>query len=119
MANTHGEGDRGRGTDWGVHLQLAAVKGPDEWDWAFSTIAGERADALIVFPRPMLFTERRRVVGLAAKHRLPAVYPWTEAITAGGPVGGARLRGCDNPAGEAVVGRRPRAVEGSVPALRG
>ena len=68
----------------GVHLRLAAVKGPDELDWAFSTIAGERADALIVFPSPMLFTERRRVVDLAAKHRLPAVYPWIEAVTAGG-----------------------------------
>jgi len=44
----------------GVHLQLAAVKGPKEFDQAFSTIAAERTDALIVPPSPMLFNERRR-----------------------------------------------------------
>src|SRR5207249_1508392 len=38
----------------GVHLGLVAVQGPDELDRAFFTIAGERADALIVFPSPML-----------------------------------------------------------------
>jgi len=32
----------------------------------------------------MLFTERRRLVDLAAKNRLPAVYPWREGVDAGG-----------------------------------
>ena len=32
----------------------------------------------------MLFDERRRLVDLAAKNRLPAVYPWKEAVNAGG-----------------------------------
>ena len=32
----------------------------------------------------MLINERRRLVNLAAKHRLPAVYPWREAVDAGG-----------------------------------
>jgi ABC-type uncharacterized transport system substrate-binding protein len=68
----------------GVQLRLVAVQGPDELDGAFSAIVGERADALIVFPSPMLFTERRGIVDLAAKHRLPAMYPWREAITSGG-----------------------------------
>ena len=31
-----------------------------------------------------LFAERRRLVDLAAKTRLPAVYPWREAVDAGG-----------------------------------
>ena len=57
----------------GLHLRLVAVQGPNELDRAFATIAGQRADALIVFPSPMLFSERKRIVDLAAKHRLPSM----------------------------------------------
>jgi putative ABC transport system substrate-binding protein len=32
----------------------------------------------------MFFNERRRLVDLAAKHRLPAGYPWREGTDAGG-----------------------------------
>jgi putative ABC transport system substrate-binding protein len=32
----------------------------------------------------MLISERRRLVDLAAKNRLPAVYPWREGVDAGG-----------------------------------
>jgi putative ABC transport system substrate-binding protein len=32
----------------------------------------------------MLYLEHRRIVDLAAKHRLPTVYPWREAVDAGG-----------------------------------
>jgi putative ABC transport system substrate-binding protein len=32
----------------------------------------------------MLFSERKRLVDLAAKNRLPAVYPWREGVDAGG-----------------------------------
>jgi putative ABC transport system substrate-binding protein len=43
-----------------------------------------RAGALAVLPSSMLFNERRRLVDLAAKNRLPAVYPYREAVDAGG-----------------------------------
>ena len=55
----------------GVQLQFVAAQGPDEFDRAFSTMAGARAEALFVFPSTMLFSERRRIVALAEKHRLP------------------------------------------------
>jgi putative ABC transport system substrate-binding protein len=32
----------------------------------------------------MFINERRRLVDLAAKNRLPAVYPWREGVDAGG-----------------------------------
>ena len=60
------------------------MQGPDELDRAFSTIAGERADALIVFPSPMLFVERRRIVELAAKRRLPSMAMGREFVELGG-----------------------------------
>jgi putative tryptophan/tyrosine transport system substrate-binding protein len=68
----------------GAHLRLVAAQGPNEFDRAFSTIAAERADALIVFPSPMLFAERRRIVDFAAKHRLPSMSMARELVEVGG-----------------------------------
>ena len=42
------------------------------------------AGALTVRPAPMFITERRGLVDLAAKNRLPAVYAWREFVDAGG-----------------------------------
>jgi putative ABC transport system substrate-binding protein len=68
----------------GVYLRRVAVQGAEELDRAFSAITGERVDALIVFPSPMLFTERRRIVGLATKHRLPSMSMAREFVELGG-----------------------------------
>jgi putative tryptophan/tyrosine transport system substrate-binding protein len=57
----------------GVRLRPVAVQSPDDLDQAFATIAGDRAEALVVFPSPMLFNERRRIVDLATDHRLPFI----------------------------------------------
>jgi putative ABC transport system substrate-binding protein len=54
-----------------MQLQLVEVRGAAEFDGAFSAMIGNRADALIVFPSPLLFSERKRIVDLATKHRLP------------------------------------------------
>ena len=54
------------------------------WARQLAEMTTERAGALIVFPSPMLYTERRRIVDLAAKHRLPAIYAWREPVEAGG-----------------------------------
>ena len=68
----------------GMQLQFVEVRGPDEFDRAFSTLARARADALFVFPSVMLFSERRRIVALAAKHRLPAMFNNRESVALGG-----------------------------------
>jgi putative ABC transport system substrate-binding protein len=68
----------------GVQLRPVAVRGPDEFDPAFSKIAGERADALFVFPSPIFFTERRRIVDLAAEYRLPVFAMGKEFVQLGG-----------------------------------
>ena len=57
----------------GLQLRLVAVRRADELSPAFGTIVGMHADALFVFPSPLLFTERRRIVELAAKQRLPSM----------------------------------------------
>jgi putative ABC transport system substrate-binding protein len=43
-----------------------------------------RADAVILLPSPMLFGEHKRVVELAAKSRLPAMYAAREFVEDGG-----------------------------------
>jgi putative ABC transport system substrate-binding protein len=68
----------------GLQLRLIAVRGTDELDKAFSAIADERADALMVFPSPMLFAERKRIVDLAAKLRLPLISMGKEFVQLGG-----------------------------------
>ncbi len=68
----------------GVRLQVVEARGPADIDRAFSDMTTARAGALTVLPSAMLFTERRRLVDLAAKNRLPAVYAQREFVEAGG-----------------------------------
>jgi len=67
-----------------VSLRLVAALGADELDRAFSTIAAERADALFIFPSPMLFLQRKRIVDFAAQHRLPSMSMAREFVEIGG-----------------------------------
>jgi len=68
----------------GVRLQFVEARGPGDFDRALSDMTRARAGALTVLPSTMFFIERRRLVALAAKHRLPAVYPSREFVDAGG-----------------------------------
>jgi len=47
-------------------------------------VATNSASALIVFPSPIFYREYRRLGDLAAKHRLPAIYAFRDAVDAGG-----------------------------------
>ena len=70
---------------FGVKLQSFEVGGPNpDLDGAFRTAKSQRADALIILPGPSLIVHRKRVVELAAKSRLPAIYPTSEFVEAGG-----------------------------------
>ena len=68
----------------GVRLQFVEARGPDDFDRAFSDMTRARAGALTVLASTMLINERRRLVDLAAKNRLPAVYGLREFVDAGG-----------------------------------
>jgi putative ABC transport system substrate-binding protein len=67
----------------GVKLIVVEVLGR-EYERAFATMVAERADALAVMPSPTLNTDRRRIIELAARHRLPAIYEWREHVEEGG-----------------------------------
>ena len=72
------------GQSLGVRVRLVELRGPDDLGRAFATMAGDRADALVVPGDTLLFIERRRVVELAREHRLPAMYSLREFAEAGG-----------------------------------
>ena len=59
------------------------VRGPDDIDRAFSAMRTERIDALVILPYPVAGQNRRLIVDLAAKHRLPAIYAFREFAEAG------------------------------------
>ena len=68
----------------GIQLQLVQALYAAEFENAFSAMTRWNADALIVLPSPMLFAEHRRIVELAAKNQLPAMYQAREFVDAGG-----------------------------------
>jgi putative ABC transport system substrate-binding protein len=68
----------------GVRLQFLEVRGPADFDRAFSDMTRAQAGALTSLGGSMFFNERRRLVDLAAKNRLPALYQQKEFVDVGG-----------------------------------
>ena len=68
----------------GLQLQLVPALGPGDLDGAFVTMTREHADAVIQLPSPMLYGEHKRIVELAAKGRLAAMYAAREFVDDGG-----------------------------------
>ena len=68
----------------GVRLQVVEARGPEDFDRAFSDMTRARAGALAVLATPVFDSERRRLVDLAAKNRLPTVYSYRSYVEAGG-----------------------------------
>jgi putative ABC transport system substrate-binding protein len=65
-------------------LQPAAVERPNDFESAFSAIIRGSARSLIVLSSPMFASHRSRIADLAAKSRLPAIYPDSNYVEAGG-----------------------------------
>jgi putative ABC transport system substrate-binding protein len=68
----------------GVRLQFVEAQGPADFDRAFSDMTRARAGAVTVMGSTMIISGRTRLVELAAKHRLPALYGRREYVDAGG-----------------------------------
>jgi putative ABC transport system substrate-binding protein len=65
-------------------LRLLEVRTGNDLAGAFATAARERVGALLVLRDNLFGLHNERVVGLAAKHRLPAMYGVRYAVVAGG-----------------------------------
>jgi putative tryptophan/tyrosine transport system substrate-binding protein len=65
-----------------IHIYRASTEA--ELDSAFAIFGQLRAGALLVGADPFFLTQRERIVALAARHTIPAVYEQREFAVAGG-----------------------------------
>ena len=68
----------------GVQLQALEVRSPNDIESAFQAAIKARAGALLLHDNPLFNTHQTRIVDLAVKNRLPAMYGFTNFVDAGG-----------------------------------
>jgi putative tryptophan/tyrosine transport system substrate-binding protein len=69
----------------GVTLQVQDIQTADDLPAAFDAGARERADGLLVNAESLFIVHRARISELAARHKLPAMYPYSiQVADAGG-----------------------------------
>jgi putative ABC transport system substrate-binding protein len=71
-------------TALGVVLRVVDVTDPSQFESAFSTMARDRAGAIIVTSNDLFLLHRKQIADLATKRRLPAMYEFKEHIDDGG-----------------------------------
>jgi putative ABC transport system substrate-binding protein len=73
------------GKSLGVQLEWYAVSALAEIELAFSRMSQARPDSLLVFTDPVILERsRERIIALAFKQRIPAIYPWKRYTDEGG-----------------------------------
>jgi putative ABC transport system substrate-binding protein len=68
----------------GAELIPVGVRSADEIERGLSTFGSESNGGVIVTASPLAAVHRNLIITLAARHRLPAVYPFTYFATSGG-----------------------------------
>jgi putative tryptophan/tyrosine transport system substrate-binding protein len=79
----------------GLNLTVRAFEARSvaEIDKAFAGMAGEHAQALVIFTDPLMIFNERKLADLALQYRLPAIFGFREFVDLGGLVSyGANLR---------------------------
>jgi putative ABC transport system substrate-binding protein len=100
-------------------LVFLDVSSERDIDTAFADLAQRGVSAILVGSGPFLNSHRQQVVGLAARHAIPAIYPLREFTAAGGLMSyGSSLtdayRQAGNYAGRILKGEKP----GDLPVMR-
>jgi putative tryptophan/tyrosine transport system substrate-binding protein len=96
----------------GLHLRIANAGTVSELEVAFETVDRDRPDGLFVGANPFFNRQRDQLLGLAARHTIPTIYPFREFPVAGGLISyGTRLadtyRQVGIYAGKILKGERP------------
>jgi len=68
----------------GIQLPIVMAAAEGDIDAAFDSLVELHADALLVGAAGFFNSHRDRLVALASRHTVPAIYPWREATVAGG-----------------------------------
>ena len=67
----------------GLAVHVLTGRNGREFDNAFATLTERRVDGLLVMSDPLMISERDRLVALAARHAVPAIYQNRELPAAG------------------------------------
>jgi len=68
----------------GLRLIIVRANTESDFDMAFSTVASQRAGAMLVCASPFFNARRQQLVVLASSHSLPAIFEWRDFAVAGG-----------------------------------
>jgi putative tryptophan/tyrosine transport system substrate-binding protein len=68
----------------GVQLVVLRANAESDFDAASTSLTQQQAGALLVAASPLFYGWRERLVVLAARHAVPAIYEWRECADAGG-----------------------------------
>jgi len=68
----------------GAEAEVIAVRGPADLENAFASLARARVDGLVVEPGALFGSQASRIAELAAKHKIPTIYPGPTFVQAGG-----------------------------------
>jgi putative ABC transport system substrate-binding protein len=96
----------------GVELQRLSAGNPEEIDAAFAHLAELKADGLVLGIDPLFDNQKDRIVRLAARYRIPTIYPsWLFAKAGGlisyGVKGGDNVRQSGIYTGRILAGAKP------------
>ena len=69
-----------------LQLQYLDVQDPGDIETAFRAAVKERAEGVLVLTGPVINSHRKQIADLAAKNRLPAIFPTSEFVEVGGLV---------------------------------
>jgi putative ABC transport system substrate-binding protein len=68
----------------GAQVVILNASSPSEIEKAYEGLVGQRVGALVVSGEIFFFTQRNRLVELAARHAVPTIYAFREFAVAGG-----------------------------------
>jgi putative tryptophan/tyrosine transport system substrate-binding protein len=96
----------------GQQLQVVNASTESEINEAFATIVDRKVDAIVYGANPFFQVVHERLVSLAARHSIPAIYEWPEFVTAGGLMSYSSSRSeagrqVGNYAGQILKGAKP------------
>src|SRR5262245_40106499 len=67
-----------------VEVSRVDIRGGVEIERAIATFAGQPNGGLVVMPYPVIIADRASIILIAARHRLPAIYPYRYFAAEGG-----------------------------------
>ena len=72
------------GRSLGMQLVIASARTDSDLKPAFVTLSQQRVGAVLVVPSTLFSRHAEQLAALAARHALPAIFPWREYALAGG-----------------------------------